>query len=387
MNINRILSSSTLFFLLSSHAIGQTLHGRVMLDESTPAHYATVYIPSLGIGTITDTEGQYQLDNLPSKDVTIEYSFIGYSTHIAHTDTLIMGDSLKSILLNEQPVALNEVFVTPNGEDPATYIFRRIHERAKQNRPLVQYDASISSSFLTQDLDIIPMVVPKVVLWMLKSLVRMTSVSRLFSISIEHQKIQAKANILCHSQKGKCKYHDWRLIETTLKDDDFEKAFRKESSIDPFMFAYEPFMNAKELPEGYILKGTIEEDGRTVDVLYKGRQNIINDKVYGDTTFLYVVEDDWGILRKEERSAGGFTRMECRHIGDGIWLPISYIDDPTIIDLNQMIKDAVVEYENDPDPKKASKMERKVFNRLKEIANGKRQFHPCVTMCFNINYK
>ena len=40
-------------------ARAQSLEGCVTLNDSTPAAYATIYLPALGLGTITDQDGRY----------------------------------------------------------------------------------------------------------------------------------------------------------------------------------------------------------------------------------------------------------------------------------------------------------------------------------------
>ncbi len=40
----------------------QTLEGQVVLGETGPAAYATIYVPSTGMGTVTDQDGRYLLD-------------------------------------------------------------------------------------------------------------------------------------------------------------------------------------------------------------------------------------------------------------------------------------------------------------------------------------
>ncbi len=395
MHLHQILivSKSNLFLLVflllqwGQQLSAQQLKGRIMLNDDTPAQYATVFVPSLGVGAITDTDGYYYIESVPQGKTILEFSHVGYTTHVASIDTLIAGDSIRTIHLLEQAIALNEVFVTPNGEDPATYIFRRIHETAKKNRKQLQYDAKISTSLLAQDLDVVPMIVPKMVLWILKNALKLSPIGGMFDFVIRHEKVQAKGVIDCHCKKGKCSYDGWKMIQTSHNDKDFDKAFRKVSSIDPFEYLYEDFFNAKELPQGYSLKGITEENGKTIDVLCKNRiTSVQGNKMQIDTLLLYVVEDDWGILRKEFRSRHGLKRTECRDIGNGIWMPISYIDDPEIIDLNQVIKDAYEESLKEPE-EKSSRMEQNIKNRLIDVANGKRQFHPCATMSFSIGYK
>lgn len=382
--MNKILTLIFVFLLLLGKTEAQPLRGRILLKDNVPAQFATVYIPSLGIGAISDTEGQYYLERPVDQDLSIEFSYIGFSTYTEKLSSILSGDSIKTICLQEQPIALSEVFVTPNGEDPASYILRRVQEQAVKKQNQMQYEASITSSFLTQDLDIIPVLVPKIVLWILKRTISMTSSGKMFEYCIKNEKIQAKGEILCHTNKGKCKYDSWRLIESTLKDDGFEKALKEETSINPFKFLYKEFLNSKKLPEGYVLKGTIEENGKIIDILCKSEGwSIVNNKSYENATYLYVVEDDWGILRKEEKGYG-LTRIECRKTANGTWLPISYIDDPVVTDVSQAMKDYLKEEDSTKD---MTRSERKIVERIKNIVYNNRKFQPCTTMCYTIKYK
>lgn len=58
-----------------------------MLNDTLPAAYATLYLPQYGMGTVTDEQGHYQLDNIPvSTSVTLEYAFLGYKTEQVKVD-------------------------------------------------------------------------------------------------------------------------------------------------------------------------------------------------------------------------------------------------------------------------------------------------------------
>lgn len=380
---HKILVIISLIMLLGLHVEAQQLRGRVMLNEVVPAQFATVYLSSSGIGTISDAEGYYSLDGLPPHNAKVEFSHIGYLTHVAVADTLVEGDSLRTIVLQEQAIALNEVFITPNGEDPAAYIFRRVHERAKQNQKRLQYDAEISASILAQDMDVIPLVLPKFVLWIVRNALRLTSIGGIFDFVIRHERVQAKGTVLCHSRNGKCKFDGWKMTQSTHRDKDLDQSFRKVSSADPFEFLYDRFLSARNLPEGYQLKGTIVEDGKTIDVLYKVRiRKSEEDKFRADTAFIYVVEDDWGILREEYHPSDEVLRLECRDIGNGIWMPISFVGELKSVDLNQAIREA---FEKDS-LENLSRKEQKTMNRLMNVANGKRQFNPAASVCYSVKY-
>ncbi len=113
-----------LFFILNLvflyhglHAAG--LSGKV-LDAQTqsPLIGATVYIPDLKTGAVTDASGHYEIKNLPSGTFLIEVSYTGYDSH--SEKLLIKGQMNKEWMLSPAIVEGNEVVVT--GVSKATEI-------------------------------------------------------------------------------------------------------------------------------------------------------------------------------------------------------------------------------------------------------------------------
>lgn len=79
-------------------------------DDLGPVVGATVAIKGTTIGTITDQDGRFTLNNVPD-DATIEVSFIGYlKQEIKYT-----GQTILDILLQEDSKMLEEVVVTAMG--------------------------------------------------------------------------------------------------------------------------------------------------------------------------------------------------------------------------------------------------------------------------------
>ena len=71
---------------------------------------ATIYVPDLKTGTITDTSGCFKIDNLPAVNVVIEVSYVGYKTIIQKIN---LASVSKMDLKLEQSIAeLNAVVVT-----------------------------------------------------------------------------------------------------------------------------------------------------------------------------------------------------------------------------------------------------------------------------------
>jgi iron complex outermembrane receptor protein len=71
---------------------------------------ATVYIPDLKKGTLSNAEGVYKIDDLPKGKFLIEVKFIGYSSFIKTID--VNGVTEFNIELNSTVTELNEVVVT-----------------------------------------------------------------------------------------------------------------------------------------------------------------------------------------------------------------------------------------------------------------------------------
>lgn len=93
-------------------AQGQSLQGRVMLSDSVPAVFATVYIPATGQGATTDYEGNYLITDLPKGVVEVEYAHLGYQTLRRQLQLPEAKRYAHDERLTEQPIQLNDIFVT-----------------------------------------------------------------------------------------------------------------------------------------------------------------------------------------------------------------------------------------------------------------------------------
>lgn len=88
-----------------------TISGTIT-DKSTKETLpgATVYIPDLKIGTVTDASGNYHLANLPASTFMVQVSFVGYQT-LTETVDLSKVTQLNFELSNS-PIEVSEVVVT-----------------------------------------------------------------------------------------------------------------------------------------------------------------------------------------------------------------------------------------------------------------------------------
>ena len=79
--MNNLFWGKTLFFLvlLPLFSFAQnTLTGTILDDEGQPLYGATVIIKGSNNGTVTDAQGQFNLNSQRSFPIEIEVSFVGF---------------------------------------------------------------------------------------------------------------------------------------------------------------------------------------------------------------------------------------------------------------------------------------------------------------------
>ncbi len=86
--------------------------------ESIPG--ATIYIPDLKTGAVTDTGGTYKINNLPQTKLLLQISFLGYKTIIEKVD--LTSISMKNFAMEPSITEMQDVVVT--GSSEATEIKR-----------------------------------------------------------------------------------------------------------------------------------------------------------------------------------------------------------------------------------------------------------------------
>ena len=110
-----------LWLACSSVSAQNSLHGKVYDKDTKETLYgATIYISDLKVGTITDTSGYFELNNLPKGKYLIEVKLIGYASQLV--EVTINGDRSQNINLAQAAGELQEVIVT--GESKATQASR-----------------------------------------------------------------------------------------------------------------------------------------------------------------------------------------------------------------------------------------------------------------------
>lgn len=392
MKLNRLFFT-LLTFLLCTLALQaqQTTHleGRVMLNDTLPAAYTTLYLPQYGMGTVTDEQGHYQLDNIPvSSSITLEYAFLGYKTeqvkvNLSQPNHRYAHDQR----LTEQAIQLNEVYFTPNGEDPCIYILRKVHEQGQINRKrLKTYTAVCNGKIDLENLDVIMAILPGFIKTAIHAALRLAGYNTLFNYLTSSDKIHVDYRYTQTWNNGKVKNSDMEILSANPEMDKSVRKKMNKLQIEDFFSQFyhkdKKFDIKKATEKKWQFKGVIEENGKTIDVL----TCTTGDSIKSDVT-VYIIEDLWAVLRFELRNQkAGILRFECSDIGGGIYLPVLFVTNPIPLNFAEFMDDLKKEYEEDKAKGKDSKFERKVIERYEKLQQSRSPININVITPYNIKY-
>ena len=107
-----ILFSILLLFCGALNAFSITYEGRVVDTHGRAIPYATVYPETQPeLGTATNNDGHFSFNAILTDESTIIISFIGYEKKSVKARLLTNSDSIVTIILEEQPIALEETVI------------------------------------------------------------------------------------------------------------------------------------------------------------------------------------------------------------------------------------------------------------------------------------
>jgi iron complex outermembrane receptor protein len=87
------------------------LSGKVTTQAGEPLPGATIYCYELSKGTFSDSDGNFELSNLPAGKITVQFSFVGYASQV---QIVLMDENVKRIdvALHETALEAEEVVVS-----------------------------------------------------------------------------------------------------------------------------------------------------------------------------------------------------------------------------------------------------------------------------------
>lgn len=102
----------------STETTHSTLQGTVINNKNEAIAGVTVYFPELKTGAVTDINGKYKIDELPSKTLLIQVSSLGYKVIVENV--VLSKKTQKDFVLEETIIEINEIAVT--GQSGATQL-------------------------------------------------------------------------------------------------------------------------------------------------------------------------------------------------------------------------------------------------------------------------
>ena len=110
--MKKIIAYISLFFLIFNTVFAQeTISGKISDKlNNEPLVGATIFIPDLETGTMTNKNGFYEIKNLPKSKFLIQIKFIGYAQITQFID---LSDKIDyDIALEQSPITTQEVVIT-----------------------------------------------------------------------------------------------------------------------------------------------------------------------------------------------------------------------------------------------------------------------------------
>src|SRR5690554_6226694 len=110
--MKNIFGLLTLFLLGITAQSQNTLRGKVTSEKSNEPIVATVYIPKLERGTVTDFDGNYEINNLPDGNYSVVYSALGFGTLSNRVSLQGAQTVIEDISLADSAVEMDEVIIS-----------------------------------------------------------------------------------------------------------------------------------------------------------------------------------------------------------------------------------------------------------------------------------
>ena len=116
MNLKLLYGLVFISCIVSGSSIAQqygTIRGRVITEEGEPMEFVNVGIRKLSLGAVTDTEGKYNIRNVPFGQHLITATLVGFDTKVQ--PVMLSAGQLEmelDFVLQESPQSLGEVVVS-----------------------------------------------------------------------------------------------------------------------------------------------------------------------------------------------------------------------------------------------------------------------------------
>ncbi len=110
-NRSFIFFVSALFIFVQAASAQNKISGLITDTDKLPLPGATVFVPEMNKGAVSDVNGKYEIINLPNGKMKVQFSFIGFTNRIETLE--LTGKSVElNIQLKQTPIEADEIVVT-----------------------------------------------------------------------------------------------------------------------------------------------------------------------------------------------------------------------------------------------------------------------------------
>lgn len=365
LRFSLVLCCCVLLSVASLQAQMPSLSGRVTVSGGENNALATIRIVDQGIGTTSKLDGTYYLEDITPGAHTVEYSFIGHKT-VTQKISWSMGEAKTfDVVMEEAPIMLAAAFVTPTGEDPATYILKQVWKNAEQKyATMPAFDAKTLGVLSYSDFEIYEFL-PSILRGTIMTLATVAGMRTFVKMLSKYPNLDVALSSDLHYRNKKYTADHNRIARCNVElTADEQKALIKLTSDadDLYAMAYgsgNKFRSKKVKAE---LKGSYEDGDKLIYV--------IEGKNGDERCEMHVVEGTWDMIKLETHDSMSHDQMELRKGPGGLYLPVSHNAKLIFNEMSaQEFKDKIAsEMEKaEADPKAAQKAEKSAEKMKKKL--------------------
>jgi len=378
-----------LLCLLSVAAQAFTLTGKIVTESGEPLPHVSIFIKDAYVGTLSNLDGQYRLNDVPAGKHTLVVSHIGYETQTFNFT--LEKDGAKDFVMKEQAVTLSEIFVTPTGETLERFILNQVVKHTqKLGKRTSSFDRTVVQNFEQRKNEILgPVTEPYIKT--LNFTLGLMGGKALFHSLIDNPDL--KVTVVGHQtfKNGSVKDHDTQVTSSTPKltsaqNKSWNKVLGLFQMSNYYDKAYENIAKVKknvdklykknpdDVAKHFSYKGAYEEGNHVIHIIKYDRDEY------------HVADNCWQIRRIVTTDSDGTSRMtDFCEISKDFFIPSAYSFELLKITAKELSDDLKVLQEED-----TSKMSKdELNNHNKQIQAYKKVEGQDITikLAFSVSYK
>lgn len=301
--------------------------------EARGGDFVMVYVKELGVGTLSDENGQYSISVPASvgQVLHLEYSRMGYAAELRSVTLNGASIDLPDIYMDVQALMLAAAYITPDGKNPADVVLDKLWERSRQiQKAPFDYTAYIDYSVATHELPLVTEALPKIAMGAFKIVGAAQGYGPLIRYCTKNDDFRAKACLTRQVKNGVRNDFSKKLLSSdrALPSNVTQSLLNLMDIIDLFEILYgapADFADKWSGKHKFTLTGTYEYGDKLVDVLQH------SDRHGRSTITVHVVEEDWAILKLQLfTKEGEVLRCEARQLQNGVYMPLSMVMKPAV---------------------------------------------------------